>query len=536
MRSGGGFGRARRLTATVIAVVLIVALAACEPSAPPGFTATPAPPTGATGATGSASRRPRARHRSPAAPHVTVDGTTVRIVGLGNGVSPDFDLPAGSAAMTVSVCASNQVIPFVTLVRRERDEARDHRRARIRDQESRRWEVPHRGRRATRPASGPSRSPRRSPRAGTGAGAAAVEVRPAAPGGGVRDEDHRDRAVRLRRRPARVRLPQGVDRRGHHGLGRDLRLAHVGVAGDRAAGHGPAAHRRGPAAHRAHERTDLVRRPPRRPGTPEGPRRHRPRAVGHQGEVARRARLRAARRPVPRPDPAVLVALRDLPGDLAARSSARSRRSPTRRGRAGARDVVDRGFKVLKTNLDPGGHRRRATDPADLPRRGDRPADDRRGGELDRDAARRRRAGHRHRRRRPVRLPDGRHRPARTRARAVRPLLARGRELRSRRAARGPRADDHPPVPRREPHPARAVPAVLPEARDGRGDDRDPVQRPVGVAPHRRDGRALRHDDLAAQLDEPARDADQRPPVRRRVRTSRSSRSTSTTCPGRATC
>ena len=35
-------------------------------------------------------------------------------MGLGNGVSPDFDLPAGSAAMTVSLCA-NQVIPFVTL-------------------------------------------------------------------------------------------------------------------------------------------------------------------------------------------------------------------------------------------------------------------------------------------------------------------------------------------------------------------------------------------------------------------------------------
>ena len=74
-----------------------------------------------------------------------------------------------------------------------------------------------------------------------------------------------------------------------------------------------------------------------------------------------------------------------------------------------------------------------------------------------------------------------------------------------------------PPLPRREPHPARAVPAVLPEARDRRGDDRDPVQRPVRVAPDRRDGRALRHDDLAAQLDEPARDADQRPPVRRRL-------------------
>ena len=56
------------------------------------------------------------------------------------------------------------------------------------------------------------------------------------------------------------------------------------------------------------------------------------------------------------------------------------------------------------------------------------------------------------------------------------------------------------------------------------------------VAPDRRDGRAVRHDGLAAQLDEPARHDDQRPAVRGAARTSRSSRSTSTTCPGRGTC
>ena len=53
------------------------------------------------------------------------------------------------------------------------------------------------------------------------------------------------------------------------------------------------------------------------PGANEGPRRDGPRALGHQGEVAGRAGLRAPRWPVPRPHPAVLVALRDLPGGLA---------------------------------------------------------------------------------------------------------------------------------------------------------------------------------------------------------------------------
>ena len=90
-----------------------------------------------------------------------------------------------------------------------------------------------------------------------------------------------------------------------------------------------------------------------RPGVPErreGPRGDGPRAVGHQGEMAGRSGLRVARRPVPRPDPAVLVALRDVPGGLA-----RGRRpEPTStyaEWAAGARDVVAQGYKVLKTNL-----------------------------------------------------------------------------------------------------------------------------------------------------------------------------------------
>ncbi len=108
----GGFGAARRLAAAVIALVLLIALAACEPSAPPGFTVTPAAP--ATGPAGSASAAPEGSAPVAGSPAVTVDGATIRIVGLGNGVSPDFDLPAGNATMTVSVCKSNQVIPFVT--------------------------------------------------------------------------------------------------------------------------------------------------------------------------------------------------------------------------------------------------------------------------------------------------------------------------------------------------------------------------------------------------------------------------------------
>ena len=79
--------------------------------APPAPPATPSPPAGPVG---SASVAPQGSAPVAGSPALTVDGTTVRIVGLGNGVSPDFDLPAGSAAMTVSLCA-NQVIPFVTL-------------------------------------------------------------------------------------------------------------------------------------------------------------------------------------------------------------------------------------------------------------------------------------------------------------------------------------------------------------------------------------------------------------------------------------
>jgi hypothetical protein len=96
----------------VLAVALaLVAIAACEPTAPPGATAT-APGTAGPSESASTPSGP-----SPVAgkPSVTVNGATVQIVGLGNGRSPEFELPAGTGTMTVSVCTSNQVIPFVTL-------------------------------------------------------------------------------------------------------------------------------------------------------------------------------------------------------------------------------------------------------------------------------------------------------------------------------------------------------------------------------------------------------------------------------------
>ena len=106
-RLRAGRGNARWLPVAGLALALA---AACQPSAPPGFTTSPP-----AGPAGSGSAGPQGSAPVAGSPALTVDGATVRIVGLGNGVSPDFDLPAGSATMTVSVCASNQVIPFVTL-------------------------------------------------------------------------------------------------------------------------------------------------------------------------------------------------------------------------------------------------------------------------------------------------------------------------------------------------------------------------------------------------------------------------------------
>jgi hypothetical protein len=101
----------RRLAACLTAAVVI---AACQPTAPPGFTGTP--PSAPPAATGSAATGPTPPAGPVAGePVVTVEGGKVAISGLGNGVSPEFELPAGEATMTVSLCASSQVAPFVTL-------------------------------------------------------------------------------------------------------------------------------------------------------------------------------------------------------------------------------------------------------------------------------------------------------------------------------------------------------------------------------------------------------------------------------------
>jgi hypothetical protein len=102
--SRAGLSSARVSLAAGLVLALVVA---CQPSAPPGFTGSVPPDGGASGAAGPSLVAGK--------PTVTLDGAKVMVAGLGSGKSADFDLPAGSAQMTVSVCASNQVIPFVTL-------------------------------------------------------------------------------------------------------------------------------------------------------------------------------------------------------------------------------------------------------------------------------------------------------------------------------------------------------------------------------------------------------------------------------------
>ena len=91
---------------------------ACEPSAPPGFTGSqqpagsgsPASP-GSPGSPGASVAAPDASGLVPGKPVVTTDAGKITVVGLDAGKSPDFELPAGSAQMTVTPCASNQVHP-----------------------------------------------------------------------------------------------------------------------------------------------------------------------------------------------------------------------------------------------------------------------------------------------------------------------------------------------------------------------------------------------------------------------------------------
>ena len=118
IRSGGRGARSAVVRAAAAGIVLSTLLA-CEPAAPPGFTgsAPPATASAAPGASGPApgGSAPAASAPVGGAPTVTMDGTTVKATGSATARTPDFELPAGKVVMTVSVCASNQVIPFVTL-------------------------------------------------------------------------------------------------------------------------------------------------------------------------------------------------------------------------------------------------------------------------------------------------------------------------------------------------------------------------------------------------------------------------------------
>jgi len=67
------------------------------------------------GASGSGGGGTSASPGLVASPGVTVEGGTVTIVGVGGTKSELFDLPAGNAMMTIEPCASNRVMPFITL-------------------------------------------------------------------------------------------------------------------------------------------------------------------------------------------------------------------------------------------------------------------------------------------------------------------------------------------------------------------------------------------------------------------------------------
>ena len=90
---------------TVFALVLLatVAVAACEPTAPPPGAGTAPPPV------------VQSAGPPPGTSTVNVTNGVVQIVGTGTGNTDQFDLPAGTAEMSVSTCPSSQAIPFVTL-------------------------------------------------------------------------------------------------------------------------------------------------------------------------------------------------------------------------------------------------------------------------------------------------------------------------------------------------------------------------------------------------------------------------------------
>jgi hypothetical protein len=104
-------GRSRWLPA---AAAILALVAACQPSAPPGFTGSP-PADGGSGQPGASVGAPDGSGLVAGKPTVTTDGGKVTVAGIGSGRTEEFELVAGSAEMTVSVCAANGVIPFVTL-------------------------------------------------------------------------------------------------------------------------------------------------------------------------------------------------------------------------------------------------------------------------------------------------------------------------------------------------------------------------------------------------------------------------------------
>ena len=94
-----------RVTGLATGLLLAVLIGACTPI-PDDFGQSP----GAGGSAGAS-----ASTGAAASPGVTVEGTTVTIVGVGGTKSDLFDLPAGNATMTIEACASNHVMPFITL-------------------------------------------------------------------------------------------------------------------------------------------------------------------------------------------------------------------------------------------------------------------------------------------------------------------------------------------------------------------------------------------------------------------------------------
>jgi hypothetical protein len=109
-------GRSQGIRASSLpaAAAILALVAACQPSAPPGFTGSP-PADGGSGQPGSSVAAPDGSGLVGGKPTVTTDGGKVTVAGIGSGRTEEFELTAGSAEMTVSVCAANGVIPFVTL-------------------------------------------------------------------------------------------------------------------------------------------------------------------------------------------------------------------------------------------------------------------------------------------------------------------------------------------------------------------------------------------------------------------------------------